>query len=155
MKKNILFLVITVLTLFSCADPGGDPIFDGFEFDIRNKTNKDYSIEIVIGGIQNGNFIATDSIKLLPEIQMNNSSFYFTEEDRWRSNLNKIRTISSESCFFKIKLSSQRIEIIKKNIQSEALSLKLPNGDFFEGDYGRLIIAIWDNEVTGYTPKEL
>ena len=26
---------------------------------------------------------------------------------------------------------------------------------FFEGDYGRLIIAIWDNEVTGYTPKEL
>lgn len=155
MKKKTLLLVFTVLLIFSCADPGGDPVFDGFEFDIRNKTNKDYSIEIVIGGMQNGNFIATDSIKLLPKIQMNNSSFYFTGEDRWRPNLNKIRTLSSEHCFFKIKLSSHRIEIIKKGILSEALSLKLPSGDFFEGDYGRLIIAVWDHDVTGYTPKEL
>ena len=153
--KKILILVLLVLTLGACADPGGDPVFDGFEFDIRNKTNLEYNIEIIIGGMQNDNFIPTDSILLLPEIQVNSSKFYFTKDNRWKPNLNKIRTISSKRCYFKIKLSDLREEMIKKSPQSEVLSLLLPSSDVFVGDYGKLIIAIWDNEVTGYTPKEL
>ena len=45
--------------------------------------------------------------------------------------------------------------MIIKSGQSDALGLLLPSSNFFAGDYGRLIIGIWDNEVTGYTPKEL
>ena len=154
MKKPIILLLIT-LGMFSCSDPGGDPVFDGFEFDFRNKTNQEYTIEIVIGGMQNGTFVPTDSILMPSELIANKNISFYTEENRWKPNLNKIKAIPSERCYFKIKLSPQREEVIIKSGQSDALGLLLPSSNFFAGDYGRLIIGIWDNEVTGYTPKEL
>jgi hypothetical protein len=154
MKKTLILLLFT-LTLFSCSDPGGDPVFDGFEFDFRNKTNQEYTIEIVIGGMQNGTFVPTDSILMPSELIANKNISFYTEENRWKPNLNKIKAIPSERCYFKIKLSPQREEVIIKSGQSDALGLLLPSSNFFAGDYGRLIIGIWDNEVTGYTPKEL
>jgi len=154
MKKPILLLLLT-LTLFSCSDPGGDPVFDGFQFAIKNETNKKYSIELVIGGMKNDVFIPTDSIIMQPEIEANSYPSYFTEANRWKPNLNKIRAIPSERCYFKIKLSNNRVELIGRYNQQELMGLLLPNEDVFEGDYGRLLIAIWENEVTGYAGEEL
>ncbi len=154
MKKTLILLLFT-LTLFSCSDPGGDPVFDGFEFDFRNKTNQEYTIEIVIGGMQNGTFVPTDSILMPSELIANKNISFYTEENRWKPNLNKIKAIPSERCYFKIKLSPQREEVIIKSGQSDALGLLLPSSNFFAGDYGRLIIGIWENEVTGRAAEEL
>ena len=92
MKKTLILLLFT-LTLFSCSDPGGDPVFDGFEFDFRNKTNQEYTIEIVIGGMQNGTFVPTDSILMPSELIANKNISFYTEENRWKPNLNKIIAI--------------------------------------------------------------
>ena len=143
------------MTIFSCADPGGDPIYEGLEFDFRNKTNEKYDIEIVIGGMSNGNFISTDSIVMPSKIQENSSKFFYLDQDRWKPNLDKIRDIPSERCYFKIKLSLQREEMVKRSDKSDALGLLLPSNDFFAGDYGRLILVVEGSEVTGYTLKEL
>ena len=154
MKKTLILLLFT-LTLFSCSDPGGDPVFDGFEFAIKNETNKKYSIELVIGGMKNDVFIPTDSIIMQPEIEANSYPSYFSEANRWKPNLNKIRNIPSERCFFKIKLLNNRSEMISRYNQQELMGLLLPEDEVFEGDYGRLLIVIWENEVTGRAAEEL
>lgn len=155
MKKNILFLIITVLIIFSCSDPGGDPTFEGFEFSIWNKTSNEYDIKIITGGMQNGIFVPTDSIVMQQKIKMNSYFSYNNSENRWRPSLDKIRAIPSERCYFKIKLSNQREEMIGRYNQQVLMSLLLPGEDFFTDDYGRLLISIRDTKITGRAAKEL
>lgn len=155
MKKNLLVLFFVVLSIFSCADPGGDPVFEGIEFDFRNKTNQEYTVEIVIGGMLNNVFVPTDSVLMPTEIKASKSHFFYTEGNRWKPDLNKIRAIPSERCYFKIILSPQREEMVKRSDKSDALGLLLPSSDFFVGDYGRLILVIEGGEVTGSTLEEL
>ena len=50
--KKILILWFLVLTFFSCADPGGERIFDGFSFTFYEYTGEDYDIEIVIDRLE-------------------------------------------------------------------------------------------------------
>ncbi|WKD84839.1 hypothetical protein KCTC32516_00173 [Polaribacter huanghezhanensis] len=103
--------------------------------------------------MQNNVFTPTDSIKF-DKIEFLSKDYYFGM-NRWKPSLDKIRVIPSERCYFKIKLSNQREEMIKQSGQSTLLDLLLPNGNVFEGDYGRLIIAITGTEVTGYADKEI
>lgn len=64
MKKKTLLLVITVLILTSCVKDE-DRSFEGFSFFITNNASTVFeNAEIVIGGMQNGVFMPTDSIKL-------------------------------------------------------------------------------------------
>ena len=153
MKKSILFLVITVLTLFSCADPGGDPIFDGFSFSFYEFTGEGYDIEVVIGGMDNGIFKPTDSVKMGAKIpSLARGETYLYSNERWKPDLDKIRTIPSSHCYFKIKLSNDRgnrTEMIGGYNQQELMKLLLPSGDAFVGEYGRLVILIRKNEIIG------
>ena len=156
MKKRILLLVFTVLILFSCADPGGDPEYRGFEFNVWNRTNVDSSLEIVIGGMKNGVFIPTDSITINQILKSNSSYNYYTDKTRWKPSLNEIRMLPSQSCYFKIKLSNQRQEMIKRFNQSSVFfRLLLPSEDNYVGDYGSLYINIYNNKVTGHAAEEL
>ena len=152
MKKKILFLVIVVLTLSSCIKDE-DRVFEGFSFYIGSNVGSFENAEIVIGGMQNNIFVPTDSIKF-DKIEYLSKHYYF-DENRWKPNLAKIRTIPSERCYFKIKLSDQREEFIKVYNQNETMSLLLPSENVFTGDYGRLIIAITGTEVTGRAAEEL
>ncbi len=153
--KKIIILVLVIFILSSCADPGGDPVFEGFEFGIKNRTNKKHSIEVVIGGMLNGKFVPTDSIKMQPEIEINGYPSYFTDENRWKPNLELIRAIPSQRCYFKIKLSDNREEMVGRFNQQELMSLLLPSGNFFIGNYGRLYFTIWGNETIGSAEEEL
>ena len=47
MKIKYLLLV-SLLLFFSCADPGGDPVFEGFEISFTNKTDSVYNAYIYI-----------------------------------------------------------------------------------------------------------
>ena len=156
MKKIILLIVITVLIFNSCADPGGDPTFDGLEFSIWNRTSEDHEIEIIIGGMKNGVFIPTDSITINPMLKSNSSYNYYTDETRWKPSLNEIRMLPSQSCYFKIKLSNQRQEMIKRFNQSSVFfRLLLPSEDNYVGGYGSLYINIYNDKVTGHAAEEL
>ena len=153
MKKRTLLLVFTVLIFSSCVKDK-DRVFNGFEFSFSNYTNKVYDAKMYIGGMKNGIFISTDSINV-SQIKIGASGgYYFGDENRWKPDLDKIRTIPSQHCYFKIRLSPQREEMIKRSGQSQILSLMLPSGDFFTGDYGSLIFGIRDSEVTGRVVKE-
>lgn len=154
MKKIVYTLIASALIFISCSDPGGDPIYDGFKLQVSNRTNTDYNIEIVIGGKKNGIFIPTDSIKMNQPVIKKKSNYYFIEDNRWMPDLSKIKALPSDSCYFKLKLSNQRVEFIKRFNQQKALNLQLPNKNYYTGDYGWLLISIWDDKITGYAAEE-
>lgn len=143
MKNLLLFFLLT-----SCVDV--DPTYSGFQLDFWNGTNEVYNAEIIIGGLNDGKFIATDSVVVKEiEIDGNNSLPYFVSENRWKPDLNKIREIPSEWCCFKIKLSNGREELIARYNTNELFSLQLLNKDSFKGDFGVLIITINNSIITG------
>ncbi len=154
MKKRILLLVITVLIFTSCVKDE-DRVRYGFTIAFWNHTNEVYDAKLIIGGLKNGIFIPTDSINV-NQIKLGGDihPYYFINENRWKPSLDKIRNVPSERCYFMLKLSSQREEMIKKYGQQELKSMLLPGSDTFVDDYGRLLISIRDNEVTGRAAKE-
>ena len=152
MKKKYLQLLCLVF-LSSCTDPGGDPTFEGFTFGFTNRTHKVYDARLYIGGFLNGGFIATDSIDIndlktgSPDIHGN----YFVEENRWKPSLDKIRAILSDSCYFKLKLSNTREEIIEDFDSSNYFSLDISDGKMnFVGRAGDILIKITDTKIEGY-----
>lgn len=157
MTKRVL-IVIMLTTIFSCADPGGEPVYDGLTFQISNRTNEIYQGEIVIGSLVNNKFIATDSIKFIRSLEVGSalSNYpHFVGENRWKPNLAKIRNIPSERCYFKLKLSNGRFGIITRYNSNELFSLLLPVSEYFSGDYGLIFLNIDDNQLSGLAAEEL
>jgi hypothetical protein len=154
MKKKTLLLVITVLILTSCVKDE-DRSFEGFSFFITNNASTVFeNAEIVIGGMQNGVFMPTDSIKL-PKLERLVPKDYHFDDNRWKPNLDKIRAIKSDRCYFKFKLSSQREELVGRYNKTELMSLLLPSGNTFKDDYGELLFTIQEDKVIGSAAKEL
>ena len=148
--KKIIIIILVTFTFNSCADPGGEKVYEGFSFSFYEYTGQDYDIEIVIGGMENGIFKPTDSIKMdkkLPSLKKGYG--YFFEGNRWKPNLDKIREIQSSHCYFKIKLSDNRTEMIERFNLPGLMNLLLPSDDAFVGDYGHLVISIRKDKVTG------
>ncbi len=155
MNKQKIIFVLTFFIFSSCVKDE-DIVFNGFEFSFWNYTKEVYDAKMIIGGMQNGVFKPTDSIDVNQiKVGQGTNPYYFIGENRWKPDLDKIKAIPSQHCYFKIRLSPHREEMIKRSGQSQILSLMLPNGDFFTGDYGSLIFGIRDNEVTGRAAKEL
>lgn len=157
MKKIHIILLLGALSFISClgdfGDPGGEPNYEGFLVGLYNPSEISYNNgELVIGSFDNqGNFIATDSI-ILNDIKGGRSfENYFVNENRWKPDLNRIRAIPSDTCYFKLKLSNGREEIIKKNVFGEGqMALRLPtNKDNFRGAFGSLGIYIENEFVYG------
>ena len=156
MKKKYLQLLCLVF-LSSCTDPGGDPTFEGFTFGFTNRTHKVYDARLYIGGFLNGGFIATDSIDIndLKTGSLHVNGFYFPEENRWKPNLDKIYALSSNRCYFKLKLSEAREEVIGRYNSSDLFSLDISDGKTnFIGDEGAIIIVIENNVIYGRAREE-
>ena len=153
MKKKLLVLMIASLSMYSCVLDKGRP-YEGFSFLIYNNAHEVFEdAEVVIGGMQNGAFIPTDSIKF-DEIDARLAPrHYHFDDNRWKPNLDKIRAIPSERCYFKIKLSAQREELIMNN--GSLMSLLLPSENFFKGRYGELQLNIQIDNVYGGADEEL
>mgnify|MGYP003624187740 CR=1 FL=1 len=155
MKTKNIFLLFSTILLFSCSDPGGDLEYDGFELNFFNYTNKTYKAEIIIGGVINGDFVPTDSV-IVNEINIGsrNSLSAFFDVNRWKPSLEKIRDLPSDRCYFKLKLSDGREELIFKSNSNDLMSLKLPKTPYFKGLFGILLITIEDNKIIGGASKE-
>ncbi|NVK51604.1 MAG: hypothetical protein HWD85_01625 [Flavobacteriaceae bacterium] len=156
--KKTLTLIITTFIFTSCSGwTGITPTFKGFEFGFWNYTNEVYDAELVIGGFNNGKFIPTDSI-MIDQIKIGGAvlhGYHFSGENRWQPNLDKIRNIPSERCYFKLKLTPQRQEMIIRSGQTDILGLKLPSRGHFKDLHGLLLISIRDTKIEGKDSQEL
>lgn len=155
--KNLFLLLLITPFIFSCVDAGGDTIYDGFTFRISNRTNQVYEGEIFIGTLKNSNFIAIDSIKFERKLEIGGSTLlsHFIGGNRWKPNLDKIKSLSSERCYFKLKLSSDREELVTRYNSTDLFSLLLPNKNFFEGDFGEILLNISDSQISGSAAMEI
>ncbi len=151
MKTKKIIPVLLCLILFNSCVKDEDRVFEGFSFYITSNVGSFEDAEIVIGGMQNNIFVPTDSIKF-DKIEYLSKHYHF-DDNRWKPNLDKIRAIPSGRCYFKIKLSSQREEMIMNN--SSLMSLLLPKENFFKGRYGQLQLNIEVDKVFGGADEEL
>lgn len=159
MKAKTLLIVFSLFLFISCEDPGGDPIFEGFKFSFSNNLYTINDATLYIGGYKNGDFIKTDSITFI-EIEkgtIHTTRTHFAEDNRWKPNLEKIRKLANDSCYFKLKYKFVNIreEIIARYNSAEYFSLDISDGkDSFIGDKGSIFITIKDNTITGRAAEE-
>jgi len=151
-KKNSPVLIL-LLILYSCGDigdPGGEPIYEGFVFSVLNRTKDIFQGKILIGAIQDNTFKATDSIVFNRSLEIGGLDLFshFVGENRWKPDLEKIRKISNQ-CYFKIKLSNGRKEILLDFDTNDFFNLDLPSDNFFTGDYGKIYITIRPDNTWG------
>ena len=146
MKKKMIVLIV-LFTLNGCTGLE-DENYYGFEFHIHNGTSQEYNAEIVVGGFKNGVFIPTDSIRMNPiaiSLSEHSGSSFFEEKNRWQPDMQKIRRIPSDSVFFKLKLTNDRQEFIKKSETNDALfALKIPENNLLKNDKGAVGFRITD-----------
>jgi len=148
MKLQRLIIVLTLLVFASCVKDE-DRVFEGFTFVITNETDIEYDAEIFIGGMENGVFVWTES-KLITKIKSGgNNPHYFIDENRWKPNLELIRALPSENCYFKLKLTNNREEILKIYNTTNPFNIDISNEKKNEGDEGRMYLYIHDDKVFG------
>ncbi len=151
--KNILSVFI-VLFCIACQPFGGGPQ-EGFTFSFSNRTSQSYDAELFIGGLQDGVFVATDSVPI-PNLRVGGatSPSYYIDENRWQPNLDAIRALPSEHAYFKLKLSEEREALIGRYQSSELFSLAIPPGKIFIDDEGSIFISFDDSVIYGYLASE-
>lgn len=149
--KIIVSLFICTLTFISCASLEDGP-FVGFKLTINNLTNVEYdNAKILIGGMQNGEFVSTESFELPTIIVRPNESYSQVvafDENRWKPNFNLITEIS-EFAYFAVQFEDGSIAVATNGLGSDILKYDiLENGNVksFYGVY--LSISILDNYAT-------
>lgn len=152
-KTKFLIGLIITLIIISCdgiGDPGGEPIYNGFEFSVLNRTNNTYEGKILIGGLENNIFKATDSVNFSRPLEIGglDLSSHFVGDNRWQPNLETVRKISNK-CYFKIKLNNNRNEVLLDFDTNGFFSLDLPQSDFFKGGNGKIFITIKEDNIWG------
>ena len=151
--KKILIALIVLFTLNSCTGLEDDNYY-GFEFVVVNHTSQEYNAEIVVGGFKDGVFIPTDSIRMDPIVIHKpeyDASGFFKERNRWNPDMQKTRAIPSDSCYFKLKLTNDRQEFIKKSETNDALfALEIPENNLFKNDNGIIGFRITETSIYKY-----
>lgn len=135
--------------------------YEGFRFSISNTDKEFENAKILIGGKRNNKFIATDSI-ILPKIYSPQSSLsnhfqirndkavkeYFYKRNRWKPNLDLIRAIPSDSCYFKLVLPDGRESLLKNN-KGVLAKTELPIGRVITNSDGFIQIQIQKDSIKG------
>ncbi len=148
MKTKNVFLFFCTMLFVSCGDPGGDIIYEGFSISIYDRTETDLDYELYIGGFLQGNFIPTESL-LITNVELENIkplTPYF-DQNNWKPDLNEIKNLPSDRCYFKIKLSDGREELLTAYSSNELFSLLMPDESNFSGRFGALFISIDTDET--------
>ncbi|MEN8805587.1 MAG: hypothetical protein ABF278_08180 [Wenyingzhuangia sp.] len=133
----------------------------GFTFTIANKSGVEHeNVKITIGGMENGEFVGTDSYifpKILvlsndwPDTTGNQSQSFAFYEQRWNPDLAKVKAISDKA-YFSIQLEGQTpIQLYDNfaNGQGELVSIDIPENNIVKNDFGDLHITIETDNVFG------
>ncbi len=154
-KLKTIPLILCLWFVSSCFSDE-DRSFTGFTFSFSNRTNQSYDAELFIGGLQDGVFVATDSVPIL-NLRIGDSTVngsYYIDENRWQPNLDAIRALPSEHAYFKLKLSEEREALIGRYQSSELFSLAIPPGKRFIDDEGRILISFDNSVIYGRAAEE-
>lgn len=140
--------MVASLLFVACIDLGGDVKYDGFELNFSNSVGENLDAVLYIGNYENLIFNPTDSI-LITNIPIGRTFPLpnFFDNNRWKPDLNKIRDIPSLECYFKIKLSDGRNEMLTEFDSLKLFSLKLSEKNSIRGNNGVLFISV-NNEDT-------
>jgi len=133
----------------------------GFTFVALNKSGVEHeNVKITIGGMQNGEFIGTDSYifpKILvlsndwPDTSGNQSQSFAFYEDRWSPNLASVKVISNKA-YFTVQLEGQAPILLYDNFgngQGELVSIEIPRNNIIKNDDGKMIISFENDSVYG------
>lgn len=146
--KIIAPLLICTLTFISCASLEDGP-FVGFKLDIINKTdNEMQNAKILIGGMQNGEFVSTESFELPTIIIRPNESFYQVvafDENRWKPDLSLIAEISNRA-YFAFQFENGNQVLLLRN--SDLFAFEIEENNNLKLDFGAMIsISVFQNSA--------
>ena len=146
--------------LLSCIEDEDRDQF-GFTFKVFNKSGVEHeNVKITIGGIQNDEFIGTDSYtfpKILvlsndwPDTTGNQSQSFAYYEQRWNPDLAKVKAISDKA-YFSIQLEGQAPIQLYDNFgsdQGELVSFQIPKDNVIKNNFGRMNISFESDTVYG------
>ena len=146
--KIIAPLLICTLTFISCASLEDGP-FVGIGIDIGNLTNKEYNnAKLLIGGMQNGTFISTESYDLPTIIIRPNESFSQVvafDENSWKPNLGLIAEISDRA-YFAFQFENGNQVLLLRN--SDLFAFEIEENNNLKLDFGAMIsISVFQNSA--------
>ena len=160
MKIKIL-IIICCCFLVSCFFEDEDRDQFGFTFTIANQSGMEHdNVRITIGGIEDGEFIGTDSFtfpKILvlsndwPDTTGNQSQSFAFYEDRWNPDLGEIKTISNRA-YFTIELEGEEPILLYDNFgsnQGELVSFEIPEDNVIKNNFGGMYISFEFDTVQG------
>ena len=146
--KIIAPLLICTLTFISCASLEDGP-FVGIGIDIGNLTNEEYNnAKLLIGGMQNGTFISTESYDLPTIIIRPNESFSQVvafDENRWKPDLSLIAEISNRA-YFAFQFENGNQVLLLRN--SDLFAFEIEENNDLKLDFGAMIsISVFQNSA--------
>ena len=147
--KTKLLIICCALLFISCLEDE-DRVRIGFTFEIINSTDLEFeNVKVTIGGLQNGEFVGTESYTL-PNIWIRSSNseaqFVAIDNNRWRPNLNSIKEIS-EQAYFTVQLEGESPILLYDSFENDVLiSAKITENGIIKNKYGgALIINLYSN----------
>ena len=160
MKIKIL-IIICCCFLVSCFFEDEDRDQFGFTFKVANRSGMEHeNVRITIGGMENGEFIGTDSYifpKILvlsndwPDTTGNQTQSFAFYEERWNPDLGEIKTISNRA-YFTIELEGEEPILLydyQGSNQGEILNFEIPDNNTIVNDFGRINISFESNTILG------
>ena len=159
MKIKIL-IIICCCFLVSCMEDEDRDQF-GFTFKVANRSGMEHeNVRITIGGMENGEFIGTDSYifpKILvlsndwPDTTGNQTQSFAFYEERWNPNLAEVKVISNRA-YFTIELEGEEPILLYDNFgsnQGELVSFEIPEDNVIKNDFGRMDISFESDTILG------
>lgn len=161
--KTKFLIIICCCFLLSCMEDEDRDQF-GFTFTIANQSGVEHeNVKITIGGMENGEFVGTDSYtfpKILvlsnewPDTTGNQSQSFAFYDDRWNPNLASVKVIS-DKVYFTIQLEGKAPILLYDNFangQGELVSIEIPENNIIKNNFGNLYITIKTDTIFGDLP---
>jgi hypothetical protein len=154
--KTKLIIICCALLFISCL-PDEEEAQIGFTFTIANQSGVEHeNVKITIGGIENGEFVGTDSyifpkIMVLsndwPDTSGNQSQSFAIDNNRWKPNLSLVKEIS-EKAYFTVQLDGKEA-ILLYDASGVLANILIPENNLVRSSDGLMFISIKEDTVLG------
>ena len=154
--KTKLLIICCALLFISCLEDEEEAQI-GFTFTIANQSSAEHeNVKITIGGIENGEFVGTESYifpKILvlsndwPDTSGNQSQSFAIDNNRWKPNLSLVKEIS-EKAYFTVQLDGKEA-ILLYDASGVLANILIPENNLVRSSDGLMFISIKEDTVLG------
>jgi hypothetical protein len=154
--KTKLIIICCALLFISCLEDEEEAQI-GFTFTIANQSSAEHeNVKITIGGIENGEFVGTESYifpKILvlsndwPDTSGNQSQSFAIDNNRWKPNLSLVKEIS-EKAYFTVQLDGKEA-ILLYDASGVLANILIPENNLVRSSDGLMFISIKEDTVLG------